>query len=221
MRRTQQGGFVDVEEVQGTRADESEQTFRLANVLRRLNRRSGLPPLLPEGEWHPGIDEELSRVSVDWLSGGRAEGAPSAVAYIAALHLWNDSLDRAHRLVEKLGTPTGNWLHGMVHRREGDFDNANYWFRETAFHPAYHGLQARASAFLRRYPIVGGPIKEAADRIATQGSWNPYLFVAAAAMQAGFIGDDDARDKLEYVQQLELEAALRYLEGNLGALRED
>ncbi|MFC4601675.1 hypothetical protein [Cohnella hongkongensis] len=203
-------------------ADESAQTIRLANVIRRLGTRSRLPALMPDGgAWHPGIDEELGRVSLEWLSGGRTDAVPEAAAYLAALHLWNDSLTRAHDLVERLGTPTAMLLHGIIHRREGDFDNANYWFRRTGSHPAYHGLQARAAAYLGRHPIANGPTREAAGKIATQGSWNPYLFVTAAAMQAYRIGDDEARERLEYVQQLELEAVMRFLEGHLGALRDD
>ncbi|WP_372628822.1 hypothetical protein [Cohnella sp.] len=218
MRGTEQeeGWITDTEKVM-----EPEQTTRLANAIRRLRNRARLPSLMPDGVWHPGIDEELDGVSPERLSGGRADGIPSALAYLAALHLWNDSLKRAHDLVERLGTPTGSLLHGIVHRREGDFDNASYWFRQAGNHPAYHGLQARAAAYLRQHPVADGPTREAAGQIAAQGSWNPYLFVTAAAMQAYRIGDEEARDKLEYVQQLELEAVMRFLEGSLGALRDD
>ncbi len=217
MRGTEQKNVGRTEE-EG--AAESERTARLANAIRRLGNRVRVPPLLPEGPWHPGIDRELADLSPEWLSGGRTDAVPTAVAYLAALHLWNDSLGKAHDLVERLGTPTAMLLHGIIHRREGDFDNANYWFRRAGSHPAYHGLQARAAAFFGQHPIASGPAREAADKIASQGSWNPYLFVTAVAMLANRLGDEEAREKLEHVQQLELEAILRYLEGNLGALRD-
>jgi hypothetical protein len=28
------------------------------------------------------------------------------------------------------GEPLANWLHGIVHRMEGDLDNAAYWYRK-------------------------------------------------------------------------------------------
>ena len=211
------------DEMRGAAEESAEAAYaaRLANVIRRLGNRGGLPPLSPDGPWHPGIDDELADLPPEWLAGGRTDGVPSAVAYLAALHLWNDNLGRAHDRVERLETPTGMLVHGIIHRREGDFDNANYWFRRAGNHPAYHGLQARAAAFLGEHPIASGPAREVADQIAAQGSWNPYLLTTAVAMLARLIGDDEARGKLEYVQQLELEAVLRYLEGNLGALRDD
>ncbi len=61
----------------------------------------------------------------------------------AALHLRNDDLDSCHRLIQDSETPDANYLHGILHRREKDFDNAEYWFRRVGSHPVARRLAAR------------------------------------------------------------------------------
>ncbi|XID93225.1 hypothetical protein ACF3MZ_01410 [Paenibacillaceae bacterium WGS1546] len=206
------------DELPSERGATAEQAGRLALLLNRLSHRAGLPALRPEHVWHPGVDEEIAALSPSRLSDGSPEGMAAAAAYKAALHLWNDSLAAAHDLVEHLATSTGAAIHGIMHRREGDYDNAKYWFRRADEHPAYHGLQARAAAYLRESGSVGGPVQEALSKIATQGSWNPYLFVNAVAIQEARLGEEQAAERLEYVQQLELEAFMRYLEGRIAGI---
>jgi hypothetical protein len=49
----------------------------------------------------------------------------------AAIWLYVDDLERSHRISQTLETPAGAFWHGIMHRREGDFSNAKYWFREA------------------------------------------------------------------------------------------
>lgn len=38
----------------------------------------------------------------------------------------------AHEIVqEHEDQPIANWIHGVVHRMEGDLSNARYWFRRA------------------------------------------------------------------------------------------
>lgn len=59
--------------------------------------------------------------------------APAPV--LAGLWLYVDDLDRSHSISQEIHTPTGSYLHAIMHRREGDFWNSKYWFRKVGDHP--------------------------------------------------------------------------------------
>ena len=80
-------------------------------------------PLCPKAPWRP-----------DLLVGVR-EGSDNLRA---VLHLLNDDLDAAHRLVQAHeDDSTANYIHQLVHRREGDWSNARYWVGKVGAHPFY------------------------------------------------------------------------------------
>src|SRR5579862_3371189 len=58
----------------------------------------------------------------------------------AALWLYVDHIENAHRLVQDLATPTGAFLHAIVHRREGDYWNSKYWYRQAGHHPVIDAI---------------------------------------------------------------------------------
>ena len=74
----------------------------------------------------------------------KAPASPEATAWVeacdttpavkAALWLYVDELEKAHELAQDLHTETGSFLHGIVHRREGDFWNSKYWFKQAGHH---------------------------------------------------------------------------------------
>lgn len=37
----------------------------------------------------------------------------------------------AHEIAQDIETPTGSWIHGFLHREEGDLGNAGYWYRKA------------------------------------------------------------------------------------------
>lgn len=43
-----------------------------------------------------------------------------------------DDIHGAHSIFQEEENFFGSYGHGMMHRREGDFWNANYWFRRAA-----------------------------------------------------------------------------------------
>lgn len=47
-----------------------------------------------------------------------------------------DALPQAHAIFQEESGFLGSYCHGMMHRREGDFWNANYWFRSAGKPPA-------------------------------------------------------------------------------------
>jgi hypothetical protein len=68
--------------------------------------------------------------------------ADAAHACLAGLWLLANNLDRAHRISQNLNTPEGSFWHGIMHRREGDFANAKYWFHRVDNHPVFAVLTA-------------------------------------------------------------------------------
>jgi len=48
--------------------------------------------------------------------------------------LWFDGRgdwDLAHGIAQDMRSDDGAWLHGFLHRREGDLPNADYWYRRA------------------------------------------------------------------------------------------
>lgn len=58
----------------------------------------------------------------------------------AALWLLAGDLNRSHNVSQTLETREGSYWHGVMHRREGDFWNAKYWFRRVGNHPVFGQL---------------------------------------------------------------------------------
>ena len=103
-------------------------------------------PISPVFEALP-LSRALQRLVVAEPVGGAPHDAVAAAvadpalagrpALQATLWLYVDDLDRAHELVQDLHSPTGSLLHAVMHRREGDFSNAMYWYRKAGHHPAF------------------------------------------------------------------------------------
>ena len=58
--------------------------------------------------------------------------------------LWFDGRgdwDAAHDIAQDMGSTDGSWLHGFLHRREGDLPNADYWYRRAGRRRPSVGLE--------------------------------------------------------------------------------
>ncbi|QDT11225.1 hypothetical protein [Planctomycetes bacterium K23_9] len=67
---------------------------------------------------------------------------------ISGLWLLAGDLDRSHTISQDLPSAEGSFLHGIMHRREGDFGNAKYWFRRVGDHPVFDQIaQAAGSVY--------------------------------------------------------------------------
>lgn len=125
-------------------------------------------PLCPLG---PGrIDLQLA----DRLRGRSAQecfpdativDGDSAEACLAGLWLRANDLDTGHGICQASGSALNAYWHGIMHRREGDHGNADYWFRRAGATPA---LDAIADA-------VRGCGGAAADLVDADG-WDPHAF---------------------------------------------
>src|SRR4051794_25421628 len=71
-----------------------------------------------------------------------------ARAMLAGLWLYHDFLDESHRISQDLHSPTGSFWHAVMHRREGDFSNAKYWYARCRHHPALAQIAAAGRAIV-------------------------------------------------------------------------
>lgn len=139
--------------------------------------------------------------------------ADMAACCISAVWLLHDFLDESHTISQDIDTPTGSFWHGIMHRREGDFGNAKYWFRRVGAHPAFKALAARATAISRlgearpRGPVSPRPAVSSFGETRLQ-VWDPFAFVdlcqSAARGSAGF------RELCLDLQQAEWETLFDY-----------
>lgn len=75
-----------------------------------------------------------------------------ATAAVSGLWLWHDFLDTSHTLSQSIQTPTGSFWHAIMHRREGDFANAKYWYRRVGTHVALRTIAARINVLTESLP---------------------------------------------------------------------
>ena len=71
--------------------------------------------------------------------------ADMAACCVAGVWLLHDYLDESHRISQGIDTPSGSFWHGILHRREGDYSNAKYWFRHVGRYDVFDLLGQRAA----------------------------------------------------------------------------
>jgi len=99
-----------------------------AAIVRSPLQSLGAGPLVPDLAKLLAHDSSI-RVSLTELVPSRADELHSAL-WLAA-----GELDRSHHISQGIENAEGSFLHGIMHRREGDFGNAKYWFRRAGRHP--------------------------------------------------------------------------------------
>ena len=142
----------------------------LADCIRRLAARKEPAPLVPRKIWDAELDVSIERL------------LPDSDPLKSALHLWNDNLTRAHEIAQEIGTQTGSYLHGVMHRREPDYGNAKYWFRKVGEHPNFPAVRAAA------LELLSGPFAELNEVRATieqPGAWDAFRMVDWCEEAAG------------------------------------
>jgi hypothetical protein len=113
-------------------------------------------------------------------------------AALALALLWHDQFDDAHQLCQAHeGHADCDFVHALLHRREGDFANAKYWFAKVGQHSLDLQMVQAAQA-LGRMDLL--------DR----GRWRPSAMVDACAL--ALRGDQVARSSLMQLQAVEFQA---------------
>lgn len=147
----------------------------------------------------PGPVDALLRIrSADEseLTGGAVLAHASHPHLIrAGLFYAYDAIDESHRIVQGIATDVASYWHGMLHRREGDFENARYWFRRTGRLGMFTEMHSRSAGVS---PLMG-----------RQMDWDPYVLVGQCE-QARF-GADLNQKELLALQRIEFEVMFDHL----------
>ena len=156
------------------------------------------------------MDIRISKLSLD---GSDAAGQTYAAAVKSAFHLWNDSLDLSHELSQEIHTPTGSYLHGIMHRMEGDYSNAKYWFRQAGVHPIHQPLLQQAKARMTEGGIerIGSEaLKSKLEQLSASSAWDSALFADMVSHQVTVAQDPEAEVLLLELQWTELKLLLQF-----------
>jgi hypothetical protein len=106
-----------------------------------------------------------------------------------------DALDESYRIVQQIRDDIGSYWHGMIYRREGDFENARDWFRRVGSHPVFGDLHHAAAGV--------------SPDMAKQSNWDPYLFVGLCEREK--FGEDNHRAELIKLQRIEFDVLFDYV----------
>ena len=99
------------------------------------------------------------------------QGARGQVA-LGLLFLWHDHWEESHQIAQSdEGEADHDLLHAIVHRRENDFANSAYWFREAGKNKAFGLLSVRTAKLLLESGLKSS--------ILPDGQWNSGGFLAA------------------------------------------
>lgn len=179
---------------------------RLPDIVKRLMEH--VPALQPNRIWDEDLDGLIRSLSADDLLGTDMTPAnrSNALALQSGLLLWNENLDASHTLSQDIDNPTGSYWHGIMHRMEGDFSNAKYWFRLTGSHPVYGRLYLWTVSFLKDKdtdPTRPDPARSIA-KLAEESGWNPYLFVDLVEAASRLPEDSETVRTLAAIQKQEI-----------------
>jgi len=109
----------------------------------------------------------------------------------AGLNLLNGNWEAAHQRVQTLkGSLAAHW-HGIIHRREPDFGNAKYWFRQVPPNSLFASLLASAHQLGK------------AHLVAHDNQWDPLKFIDCCA-------DAGQREWTRVLDPMEVDLLLDY-----------
>jgi hypothetical protein len=95
-----------------------------------------------------------------------------AKACLAGIWLFHDFLDASHSISQSIGSISGSYWHGIMHRREPDYSNSKYWFRRVGDHPVFEPLFSEATRMARE-----ANLDDSAQSLVEQSAWDPFRFV--------------------------------------------
>lgn len=127
--------------------------------------------LVVAGPTPASAHQALDRVTPEQLVSEPIRRLDDAKAALAGLWLWYEGLSESHAISQDLVSPTGSFWHAIMHRLEGDFSNAKYWYRRCDTHHVNKMMGAIASS------LAGDLASDRQVAHVLGGGWNPIGFV--------------------------------------------
>ena len=167
-----------------------------ARTLLKSNVVDAYTKLVVHGAGNTDAYAQLKQLTQDNVLSKKPSNLDEAAALLSGLWLWHDCLDESHKVSQQLQTSSGSFWHAIMHRREGDFSNSQYWYARCQNHPALPTIAAQANEVINPFPADKQILK------LTVHGWNADAFVDL--VEAVCDKPDDPRHKLAVaLQQLE------------------
>lgn len=90
-----------------------------------------------------------SGLSLDEFKASLQHDSPPDGLSDPVLALWHDGRgdwDQAHKIVQSISSTDSDWIHAYLHRKEGDLNNADYWYRRVGKARPSQSLEAEWSS---------------------------------------------------------------------------
>lgn len=178
------------------------------------------PSLYPTEELDDLMDVKIAKLSVDGFEG---ESRSYALTVKVGLHLFNESLDFSHAISQDIDTPTGNYWHAIMHRMEGDYSNAKYWFRMAGAHPIYEDVAKEALVYIKQAgleDIRSAAFKQQLEKWSSGTGYDPVQFTDLVEYQVTKADDERGEELLKHVQWIEMRKLLQHGYARSGGERE-
>lgn len=113
-------------------------------------RAAPLPALLHQKDMRPQADafRATSKAVAQWMAS--QDDFPDTCR--SGLWLLAGELERCHEICQAIHSPEGSYWHAIMHRTEGDFENAKYWLRRVGKHAVHESLCAKIAPLQTRDP---------------------------------------------------------------------
>lgn len=175
------------------------------DITQQLQERQPLPPLYPAQPWNAALSQQIETASAADLMGADAGQVEMIDACRAGLLLWNDDLEASHTISQRLENQTGSFWHAIMHRREGDASNSQYWWRRTGAHPAFGMIYEAAVAALETEATPAAQAFSA--KLQSAKTWLPVEFVTCCDSTRR---DDNDSKWLQWIQVVEMATLLQW-----------
>lgn len=184
--------------------DLGEYSSTVRAVLETVDDGNRLMPLAPKAAIASAGLSLLRRTAADDLfDGDKPASSDFAQCVRSALFLYFSALDESHKISQDIGSTTGSYLHGIMHRQEPDYSNSKYWFRQVGRHELFPTLREECTRLRYRSERIE-------QRLSSRPDWDPNWFIDQCEQAVnGDVPQDVERD-LESIQRLEWRLVFDY-----------